>query len=383
MNLLISLEILFFIPAIFYFLIHLFLFFGIKRIKKGASDNKPFVSVIVAARNEERSIAELIKCLLNQTYDKYEIIIVNDRSTDNTKNIIASFQKKNSIIQLINIEMLHDDMPAKKNALRAGINASQGEILCFTDADCFPPPHWIEELIKQFEPEVGLTAGYSPYMLSNNQKYSNNYLYKFLLKFISYEEIRAAIWSSGSIGWNLGWLCTGRNLAYRKTVFDELSGFEKIKMSVSGDDDLFLQLVRRRTKRQIRYILNENNFVPTLPPINFRSFYEQRKRHFSAAKFFTFPLKSFFFSYHLSNLLLIISPLLFFINLLSLFTFTFIIIIKIISDILLYIRAQRIFKINITPFSFLFMELFYVLYNSIIGTLGILKKFEWKQARTK
>jgi len=120
-------------------------------------------------------------------------------------------------------------MPAKKNALKAGIEASKGEILCFTDADCLPVSRWIEELVKSFKPNVGLVAGYSPYQIPNDEISKEGFFKKLFFKFIAYEEFRAAIWAAGSIGWEIGWLCTGRNLAYRRKVYDEVNGFEKLK----------------------------------------------------------------------------------------------------------------------------------------------------------
>jgi cellulose synthase/poly-beta-1,6-N-acetylglucosamine synthase-like glycosyltransferase len=368
------------LAAAFYLAVHLGLTIGLKRCKQTKSPLQPFVSIIVAARNEERTIGLLLDCLSQQTYTHLELIIVNDRSIDNTAAIIADFQKKNPAIKRIDIATVPSDMPAKKNALRAGINASKGEILCFTDADCFPPPTWIEELVRQFEPEVGFVAGYSPYTIPSNKTITNGILRKIFFKFIAYEEFRAAIWSSGAIGWNLGWLCTGRNLAYRRKVYDEVGGFEKIKQSISGDDDLFLQLVRKQTDWEIRYVKTRESFVPTVPPADFRSFVEQRKRHFSASKVFTFPMMLFFFFYHLANFLLFFSPFLFLLHLSSIQFVIACIITKLFADMILVFFSARTFDGSTYCRSFIIMEVFYILYNSLIGPLGIFKKFQWKQS---
>ena len=366
--------------AAFYLAVHIGLTIGLRRCKQTKSTLQPFVSVIVAARNEERTIRAVIECLSQQTYTHHEIIIINDRSTDNTAAIISDFQKKNPTITRIDIASVPSDMPAKKNALRAGIKASKGEILCFTDADCFPPPAWLAELVQQFEPEVGLVAGYSPYTIPSSETRTNEILRKMFFKFIAYEEFRAAIWSSGAIGWNLGWLCTGRNLAYRRKVYDEVGGFEKIKQSVSGDDDLFLQLVRRQTDWEIRYIKTKESFVPTVPPADFRSFVEQRKRHFSASKVFAFPMMLFFFLYHLANFLLFFSLFLFLLHLLSIPFVIVSIVTKLFADAILVFSSAHTFDGSTYCGSLIIMEVFYVLYNSLIGPLGIFKKFEWKQS---
>jgi len=364
----------------FYLFVHIGLVLGLKRCKQTKSSLQPFVSVIVAARNEERNIRNVLDCLSRQSYTQYEIIIVNDRSADNTATLISDFQKHNPSVRKIDISSVSADMPAKKNALRAGISISKGEILCFTDADCFPPPTWIEELVNQIEPEVGLVSGYSPYIIPTDTIITNGNLKNIFFKFITYEEFRAAIWSSGAIGWNLGWLCTGRNLAYRRKVFDEVGGYEKIKNSISGDDDLFLQLVRRETNWEIRYVKTQGSFVPTLPPSDFRSFVEQRKRHFSASKVFTFPLMFFFFFYHATNLLLFFSPILFLVHLISVPFLLVSIIIKLSADTIVVLTSVGTFRCRVYRHSFVLMEVLYVLYNSFIGPLGIFKKFQWKQS---
>ena len=367
------------LAATFYLLVHFGLIAGLKRLDNSVSKEHPFVSIIVAARNEEKNIYQLLQCLSNQTYLNCEIIIVNDRSTDNTTRLISNFQRNYSNIKRVDITSIPSDMPAKKNALRTGIEVSKGEILCFTDADCFPHTSWIEELVKSFKPDVGLVAGYSPYKISDYQTSTDRFLNKIFFKFIVYEEFRAAIWAAGSIGWKTGWLCTGRNLAYRRKVYDEVNGFEKIKMSISGDDDLFLQLVRRQTEWKIKYIKTLESFVPTVSPINFWSFVEQRKRHFSAAKFFTLPMMIFFSIYHSSNILLLVSPLLFLLNILTMPFMMIVFCSKLLADFILFKHSYRIFDAFNFHCSFILMEVLYVFYNSLIGPLGFFRKFVWKQ----
>ncbi|RPI03689.1 MAG: glycosyltransferase [Ignavibacteriae bacterium] len=366
--------------AAFYLAIHLGLIAGIMRLARTTSKDRPLVSIIVAARNEEKNLGPLLECLVHQTYSKCEIIVVNDRSTDHTAELISGFQNRYSHIQRIDITDLSDDMPAKKNALRAGIEASRGEILCFTDADCLPLSPWIEQLVRSFTPGVGLVAGYSPYQEAPLSVSETGFLAAWLLKFIAYEEFRAASWAAGSIGWNAGWLCTGRNLAYRRNVYEEVHGFEQIKMSISGDDDLFLQVVRRQTAWKIQYVTHRESFVPTVPPVSFRQFVEQRKRHFSAAKFFTVPMMLFFFIYHSSNLLLLISPILLMLNVISLPILGAAIASKVVGDFLLFRYSSMVFDASRFRSSFFLMEIFYILYNSCIGPLGLFRKFAWKQS---
>lgn len=364
----------------YYCIVVVLLAIGLLRIKFEKSEEKPFVSIIVAARNEERSIGRLLEQLIRQSYPSYEIIIVNDRSTDSTASIVQSYQQAHPNLRLINIDSLNGDMPPKKNALTKGIAASKGEILCFTDADCIPTASWIEELVAAFAPDVGLVAGYSPYdrTLLWTEPHKTSLSEELFLRFIEYEEFKGAVWSASSIGWGKGWLCTGRSLAYRKTVYEEVSGFEKIKGSISGDDDLFLQLVRRETSWNMRYVVSPESFVRTAPPPTFSQFLQQRTRHFSAGKFFSFPMKLFFFLFHLSNLLLLLAWVMGLISdqyVYCLWGF----LAKMAADMLLFFCADSMFHQTRFTASFLLMEIIYIFYNTLIGPLGFLKKFEWKQ----
>jgi cellulose synthase/poly-beta-1,6-N-acetylglucosamine synthase-like glycosyltransferase len=367
------------LASFYYLLVHSGLVMGRKRAPSAPNPEQPFVSVIVAARNEQATIGKVLQCLSYQTYPNFEVIIINDRSSDRTGHIIAELCLHNPAFHLVDLTKNAGDMPAKKNALRSGIQVSKGEILCFTDADCFPPPAWIEELVKQFQPDVGLAAGYSPYRMPSGELLKRNFFTNSLFTFIAYEEFRAALWSAGAIGWSLGWLCTGRNLAYRRTVYDEVGGFEQIKHSISGDDDLFLQLVRRETQWKIRYLQTTLSFVPTLPPSDFSAFIEQRKRHFSASKYFTLPMKLFFFFYHSANLILFLSPFLFFLGWISVQSVLASVFLKLAADTILILPSTRAFQAEEFRSTYLFMEVLYILYNSFIGPLGLLQKFTWKQ----
>ncbi|MFZ1976643.1 MAG: glycosyltransferase [Bacteroidota bacterium] len=361
----------------FYAGVHIALMLGVFRLPFRLSKEKPFVSVIVAARNEEKNIDRLLNCLMVQDYNNFEIILVNDRSTDRTLEKANSFVSNSQKLKIITISEVPLDMPAKKNALASGIREAKGEILCFTDADSFPPPRWLGNIVLSFEPAVGLTAGFSPYEIPSGSGVWKHLFYSF----IAYEEFRAGIWACGSIGWNLGWLCTGRNLAYRASVYKEAGGFESIKQSISGDDDLFLQHVRRTTRWKIHYILNRESHVPTLPPPSFRQFVEQRKRHFSAAQYFTFPMKLFFAAYHFSNLVLLcaLPAILLVPEHTALFSVCFGL--KFTADAALIGLCSQKFEVNGMIPKFVWMEILYILYNVCIGPLGLLFSFDWKASK--
>lgn len=366
--------------AIFYSLVVLSLIVGLVRLQRQKTHGTPFVSVIVAARNEDKNLERLLAQLAVQTYPAYEVLVINDRSTDKTGEIISTFEKRFPHIKRIDISSIDPRMPAKKNALATGILKSQGEILCFTDADCLPMTTWIAELVSLFTPSVGLVAGYSPYdesWLPDGTPHSSH-LKTLFYRFIAYEELKGAAWAAGSIGLGKAWLCTGRNLAYRRAAYDQVGGFEKIRYSVSGDDDLFLLLVRRETDWDIRYTTAPEGFVRTIPPRTFAEFVRQRRRHFSAGKYFPAGMKIFFPLFHLANLSLLASALAFLFTAGDYFLGLFAFGVKVFVDLGLFFTAARRFNEWKFSSSFLLMEILYIFYNTLIGPLGFISRFEWK-----
>ncbi len=103
--------------------------------------NPPKISVIVPARNEEKNIGNCLKYLAAQTYTNYEIIVVDDRSSDRTSEIVREFQKdKRTPIKLVQIQKLPDGWTGKNYALFTGSKAASGEWFLFTDADTTHKP---------------------------------------------------------------------------------------------------------------------------------------------------------------------------------------------------------------------------------------------------
>jgi len=170
-------------------------------------------------------------------------------------------------------------MPSKKHALAQGIAASKGEILMFTDADCLPLLLG-SHARSGIRENVGLVAGYSPTLEPLSATARPSFMANLLRNFIQYEEFQRRDMVSGLHWLDRGWLCTGRSLAYRRAVYEEVGGFENIKHSVSGDDDLFLQMVRRNTSGKYDMSTSPGSFVPTYPPPTFGAFVRQRTRHF-------------------------------------------------------------------------------------------------------
>jgi GT2 family glycosyltransferase len=102
----------------------------------------PKVSVVVCVYNGERTIDQCLSSLEKLNYPDYEVIVVNDGSTDETRRIAERY----SYCRLINQE--NQGLSAARNV---GIKAANGEIIAFTDADCMADPDWLTYLVARFE----------------------------------------------------------------------------------------------------------------------------------------------------------------------------------------------------------------------------------------
>ncbi len=349
--------------CLIYIAIYSSLWKGLTRLFKNQfSQEQQSISVIVAARNEETSISNLLQSLVNQEYpsNKFEIIVVNDRSIDSTASIVENFSRQHPHVRLITIESNKTDMPHKKNALHTGIEQASFEILAFTDADCTVPRQWMNEISKHYTNDVGVVAGYSPYGIET------------VNSFLRYEEYKNSLIAASAIELKNAFMCTGRNFSYRKTIYNEIGGFEEIKKSISGDDDLFLQLVQKKTDWNIRYMASPLSYVRTLPPTSFSQFVNQRTRHVSASKYYSTQIKLAFSSVHLFHLCILIG--FFFTPFISLIA----LLIKFNVDALYITKGKDVFHEEFSLMEFLIDESLLVLYSFFIAPLGFIRTFDWK-----
>ena len=186
--------------------------------KKQDFNKKYQVSVVVAARNEEQNITNILSGLVNQTYpsDLYEIIIVDDASSDRTGEIIDNFAKKYPNVKHVHSQPdLKTGLTAKKNALNQGIQKSSSEIILTTDADCHVKSTWIETMVSYFSDNVGMVVGFSQ-LGDKKNKYS---LFE-QLQAIDFLSLMTA--AQGTLNLKCPLAASGQNLAYRKGPFSFL-----------------------------------------------------------------------------------------------------------------------------------------------------------------
>jgi len=230
---------------------------------------RPSVSVVVAARDEQELLPDCLQALSEQDYQgDYEVVVVNDRSRDNTWQILV--EKAALWPQLKPVQAageLRYRCP-KKSALAQGIEVSSGTILLFTDADCRPPSDWLESMVAHFAPEVGLVAGYARPDPVNG----------WAAQLLAVDNIAVGALGAGSIAMGRPLSCTGRNLAYRRQVYDQVGGFAEIGHLIGGDDVYFMRLVA--AGGAWRMVFNREAEILSSPPqIKVGEVVQQKLRH--------------------------------------------------------------------------------------------------------
>lgn len=248
------------------------------------------VSVIVCAKNEEENVKKFIPLLAEQNYPDFEIVLIDDASSDETLEVFEEFEQKYPNIRLVKVENNEAFWGNKKYALTLGIKAAKKEYLLFTDADCYPTSKdWITSMTSQFDTEKTIVLGYGGY-----EKIENS----LLNKIIRFETILTAVQYFSWAKAGLPYMGVGRNLAYKKEEFFNVNGFIDHIQVRSGDDDLFINQAANKLNTTISY--TPESFTYSKPKESFKDWFTQKRRHVSTAehyKFFDkFQLGLFYFS---------------------------------------------------------------------------------------
>jgi len=284
------------------------LIFAARRFRSSSdtviSKTEESVSVIVAVHNEETNVRNCLEHLLTQEYpvNLLEIIVVADRCTDATEQIVGSYVQVHPYIKMISIHQRRADFVPKKLAIDTAVRQARGNFILLTDADGRPGPGWIRSMVSAFGDDVGMVLGYAPYI---SDQLFNTILYRLLvLEYFSHAAVAAV---TTELGFPL--TCVGTNLAYRKCVYEQLGGFGKYQTLLSGDDDLLLLRVRDETRWKIEYVHSSESQVWNEPPATFSQFYHQRLRYASKGFLYPFKVTLSLVSYFTLNLLLLLLPI--------------------------------------------------------------------------
>ncbi|MEW6750560.1 MAG: glycosyltransferase [Candidatus Latescibacterota bacterium] len=243
--------------------------------RPGSAACGPLVSVVVAARDEAGRIGACLADLLAQDWppDRYEIIVVDDGSTDGTAQVVQCTGGERVLL----LTAAAPGCPgSKKAALATGIRRSRGELILTTDAHCRIPPGWIRGLVGHFSPQVGLVAGFSA---SGTRGSARSPLAGY--QAVDFLCLMGCI--LGSVGRGHPMAASGQSLAYRRAAFEQVGGYGRVAHRASGDDVLLLQLIRRHTPWRVAFAAEPGVRIVHPPCRSWRSLLGQRARWASNA----------------------------------------------------------------------------------------------------
>ncbi len=241
---------------------------GLRRIKDDRSNvDQPFISVIVAARNEEKNLGDCLESVTNQSYPsgKYEVIVANDNSTDSTQQICDSFSQRSSFVSSF-LTVVDPKLPGKANALAQAIDRAKGRIILITDADCTVPPTWIEETVKRYHPRLGIMGGMTLQYASRHFEGVQSLDWAYLLGI-----------AASTVALRNPLSTIGNNLSFRKEAYEAVGGYRNIPFSVTEDYTLF-QAIIRAGKWEYHYPIDPRLLVMSKPCPTFRDLLRQKHR---------------------------------------------------------------------------------------------------------
>jgi biofilm PGA synthesis N-glycosyltransferase PgaC len=245
-----------------------FLRFAVYKVEGAAPLSYPSVSVIVCAHNEEENLRKFLPRLLQQNYPDYEVIVVNDNSSDRSLDVLLDIRNIYPNLRVRNLNYAKSRQSGKKFALEKGVHFAKNNVLLLTDADCFPASeHWIASMVKALEEDTEVVLGYGPYCAKKG----------WLNKWIRFETVFTAVQYFSFALLGIPYMGVGRNLLYRKNLFLEQEGFNEHIDLASGDDDLFINAVA--TRENTRLALHPDAFTYSLPKETWKQYYRQKSRH--------------------------------------------------------------------------------------------------------
>jgi len=266
------------ITIILYLFQTIVIFRGVRRLKYSKTANLPGISILVALRNEAHNLNACLNSLLKLDYpkQKLQIVLINDRSSDDTGAIIERAQKEHANILAVQITDAIPGLSGKANAIAQGIESATGELMLITDGDCQAPATWAKAHAAYYTEDVGLVGGFT---LLDQKGDKTGWFGK----------IQSLDWAyllsigTGAIGYGKPLSVLGNNFSFRKKAYDEVGGYRKIGFTIIEDFALMKTLIKH-TKWNVRYPIDRDMLIYSYPTPNLLAFYHQRKRWSAGGK---------------------------------------------------------------------------------------------------
>ena len=346
------------------------------------------ISIIIPARNEEENIGYCLQSIIEQSYPAhlFEVLVVDDHSTDKTAAIIKSYASNNvKLISLKDYLSANEINSYKKKAIEISIQQSNGELIVTSDADCIFPKNWLATIASFYESKRPAFI-VMPVLISYGKKMIEVFQ---SLDFMTLQGITGA-----SVHEKFHSMCNGANLAYTKEAFIAVNGFKGIDNIASGDDMLLMHKIYNQFPNNIEYLKSREVIVTTNPVSTIQEFFNQRIRWASKAD--QFDDKRIFIVLiivYFLNVLMMVLPIVALISnrsisimniQLSMFNFyASLLLIKTIFELFFLYPVAKFFNQTKLLWWFPIAQPFHIVYTVIAGWLGKFGKYTWKERSVK
>ncbi len=216
----------------------LLVFFGIlllnlvdvKVMPHGVPSATPFVSVLVPARNEARSIEACVRSLCTQSYPKFEVIVLNDHSTDQTGDILSRLQSEFPMLRVVSGKALPHGWVGKCWACFQLSKYAEGELLLFTDADTIHSADTLQRAVRSLEETHADMLSLVPYQTLGSfwEQVIVPLVHVLIMCFLPMR----MIWNSRNTAFSFA---NGQFILFRRSMYEQIGGHEAVKSNIVED----------------------------------------------------------------------------------------------------------------------------------------------------
>jgi poly-beta-1,6-N-acetyl-D-glucosamine synthase len=322
------------------------------------------VSIVIPVRNEQETISVLLEDILKQSYEDFEVIVVNDHSEDKTAELVIPFTLTDPRFYI-----LQNSGQGKKSALTCGIQASKGEIIITTDGDCRVPKGWVDGMLREFQ-NSNTQFVFGGVRLSQDSFFSN-------LQALEFVSLIGSAAASASNGFPV--MCNGANLAFRKDTFFAVDGYSGNFHIASGDDEFLMRKILNKFPSGVSFSAAPDTIVTTKAAKDYKTFLHQRIRW--AGKWRVNQsmasrlLAIFIFSFQASVLLL---PLAAVLSRLNPNLAIILLLLKAFAEFLFLKKVARFLDVKWSWTIFFILQVIYPFYVVTVALISNVGSFEWK-----
>lgn len=331
--------------------------------QSSVGSNQKSISIIIALKNEEEKIESLLATLNKLDYpaENFEVIFIDDSSKDGTFDNIS--EKIKELDNFSVYKLSTENKSGKRNALELGISQSVHPNILITDADCEPEKNWVKAYSNKFTESFDFLFGIAPF--SREKSIVN--------KISCFENLRGTMLSIFAANIGLPYSASARNFGFKKTSFEKVGGYSKTTDTLSGDDDLLLREAFKDNLK-IGTVTANGSFVFSKTKKTFKDYLRQRARHTQASFHYLFKQQLLLGLWHIFNLVILFSPILFFLEM----YFLLLLPVKLFSDLLIVKFNQEKFSYKFSFTEVFYLQIIYELFLIIHFFNAKFGKIEWK-----